>query len=121
MNREKSGGKTLADHYRDHGVNMLAKSARYPKAPGETSDKGGPQPVEPIVDEMLERMVTGASRRSRPARTSSRKSAAITARTARSSPPRRHPQGAVLRGDDEALRARRNASPMHSIASVRVA
>lgn len=59
MNREKSGGKTLADHYREHGVNMLSKSARYPKVPGDTSDKGGPQPVEPIVDELLERMMTG--------------------------------------------------------------
>ena len=38
---------------------MLSKSARYPKAPGETTDRGGPQPVEPIVDEMLERMSTG--------------------------------------------------------------
>lgn len=59
MNREKSGGKTLADSYRKHGVRMLPKSARYPKVPGEEKDKGGPQPVEPIVDEMLERMVTG--------------------------------------------------------------
>jgi phage terminase large subunit-like protein len=59
MNREKSGGKTLADHYRDHQVNMLPKSARYPRLPGETEAKGGPQPVEPIVDEMLERMMTG--------------------------------------------------------------
>lgn len=58
MNREKSGGRTLADHYRDHGVNMLSKSARYPKVPGE-DEKGGPQPVEPIVDEILERMMTG--------------------------------------------------------------
>lgn len=58
MNREKSGGRNLADHYRDHGVNMLNKSARYPKVPGE-DEKGGPQPVEPIVDEMLERMQTG--------------------------------------------------------------
>jgi phage terminase large subunit-like protein len=59
MNREKSGGKTLADSYRAHGVNMLSKSARYPKVPGEQTDKGGPQPIEPIVDEMLERMSTG--------------------------------------------------------------
>jgi phage terminase large subunit-like protein len=59
MNREKSGGKTLAASYREHGVNMLSKSARYPRVPGETSDKGGPQPVEPIVDEMYERMCTG--------------------------------------------------------------
>lgn len=59
MNREKSGGKTLAQHYRDHGANMMTKSARYPKARGDATDKGGPQPVEPIVDEVLERMMTG--------------------------------------------------------------
>lgn len=59
MNREKSGGKTLADAYRQLGVNMLTKSARYPKAPGDASDKAGPQPVEPIVNEILDRMVTG--------------------------------------------------------------
>lgn len=58
MNREKSGGRTLADSYREHGVNMLSKSARYPKVPGE-DEKGGPQPVEPIVNEVLERMGTG--------------------------------------------------------------
>lgn len=58
MNREKVGGRVLADAYRDHGVNMLAKSARYPKVPGEP-EKGGPQPVEPIVDEVLERMLSG--------------------------------------------------------------
>jgi phage terminase large subunit-like protein len=59
MNREKSGGKTLADSYRQLNVNMLSKSARYPKVPGEQSDKGGGQPVEPIVEEMLQRMGTG--------------------------------------------------------------
>lgn len=59
MNREKNGGKILADTYRDHRVAMLSKSARYPKMPGDASDKGGPQPVEPIVEEILERMVTG--------------------------------------------------------------
>jgi phage terminase large subunit-like protein len=59
MNREKSGGRTLADSYRACGANMLAKSARYPKVPGEEHDKGGAQPVEPIVDEILQRMQTG--------------------------------------------------------------
>ena len=53
LNREKSGGKTLRDHYADAGVNMLGISARYDK------DKGGAQPIEPIVMEMLERMKTG--------------------------------------------------------------
>ena len=59
MNREKAGGKTLAQAYREHGANMLSKSARYKRVPGETSDKGGAQPVEPIIDIMLERMSTG--------------------------------------------------------------
>lgn len=58
MNREKSGGRTLAQAYREHGANMMGKSARYPKTPKEP-EKGGSQPIEPIVDEMLERMMTG--------------------------------------------------------------
>ena len=58
MNREKAGGRTLAHAYRDHGANMLPKSARYPKVPGE-NEKGGSQPVWPIIDEIRERMVTG--------------------------------------------------------------
>ena len=59
INREKVGGRTIAQRYRELGANMLSKSARYPKTPGDTSDKGGPQPVEPILDELLERMHTG--------------------------------------------------------------
>jgi len=59
MNREKSGGKTLAQHYRDHGVNMLSKSARYPKSRGEETDHGGSQPVEPIVAEIFDMMAIG--------------------------------------------------------------
>jgi hypothetical protein len=59
MNREKSGGKTLAQHYIDHGVAMMGKSARYPKTKWNDAEKGGAQPVEPIVDEILERMRTG--------------------------------------------------------------
>lgn len=58
MNKEKSGGRTIAQAYRQHGVNMMSKSARYPRTPGD-KEKGGPQPVEPIVDEILERMMTG--------------------------------------------------------------
>jgi phage terminase large subunit-like protein len=53
MNREKTGGRTLADAYRSHEVNMLGQSARY------KSKIGGPQPTEPIVLDMLERMKTG--------------------------------------------------------------
>lgn len=58
LNREKVGGEVLADAYRKAGVNMLTKSARYPKVPGK-EEVGGAQPVEPIIDEMLERMMTG--------------------------------------------------------------
>lgn len=59
MAREKSGGGTLADSYRQHGVAMLPKSARYPRAPGDTAEKAGAQPTEPMVSEILERMTTG--------------------------------------------------------------
>lgn len=59
MNREKSGGVQLHMGYRQHQVNLLGKSARYPKAVGEKDEKGGAQPVEPIVQELLERMQTG--------------------------------------------------------------
>ena len=53
MNREKSGGKTLADAYRACGVNMMPLSARY------DDDRGGSQPIEPAVMEMYERMKSG--------------------------------------------------------------
>ena len=53
VNKEKSGGRAIKDYYIENGVNMLGISARYQK------DKGGPQPLEPIVMEMLERMKTG--------------------------------------------------------------
>lgn len=59
LNREKKGGSTIADGYRHHGVNMLKKSARYPRVRGEDSDKGGPQAVWPIIDQLRERMQTG--------------------------------------------------------------
>ena len=52
MNRDKGSGKALKDIYRGHGVRMLPDSARY------DDDKGGPQPSEPAVIEMLERMRT---------------------------------------------------------------
>ena len=58
MNREKTGGRTLADAYRGYGANMMSKSARYPRTPGE-KEKGGAQPQEPIIDEVLDRMLTG--------------------------------------------------------------
>lgn len=53
INKEKSGGDTIKNAYLQHGVNMLAKSARYDE------DKGGAQPVEPIVLEVTELMKTG--------------------------------------------------------------
>lgn len=59
MNREKSGGEQLKEAYRKAGANMMKKSARYPKPKGEKREKGGAQPVEPIIDEVLERMMTG--------------------------------------------------------------
>jgi phage terminase large subunit-like protein len=62
LNREKSGGKILKERYKELGANMLSKSARYPKVPGQNAasgDNGGPQPVEPIIDELLERMKSG--------------------------------------------------------------
>jgi len=57
-NRQAHSGKTLAQLYRDNGANMLGKSARYPKAIGEP-ERGGAQPLEPVVAEVLERMGTG--------------------------------------------------------------
>jgi phage terminase large subunit-like protein len=59
LNREKKGGSTIADGYRAHGVNMLTKSARYRRVKGEDTEKGGPQPVWPIIDHVRERMQTG--------------------------------------------------------------
>jgi phage terminase large subunit-like protein len=57
-NRQPQSGKTLAQLYRDNGASMMSKSARYPKTPGE-KERGGTQPTEPIVTEVLERMGTG--------------------------------------------------------------
>ena len=60
MNREKSGGRNLAQVYRDdHGVNMMSKSARYPKMGYGAKEQGGAQPVWPVIDEILELMRTG--------------------------------------------------------------
>lgn len=51
--REKSTGAKLVAQYRGRLPNFLAYSARYDK------DKGGPQPVEPIVLEVSERIQQG--------------------------------------------------------------
>jgi len=57
-NRQAHSGKTLAQLYRDCGANMLGKSARYPSGVGE-KERGGAQPIEPVVTEVLERMGSG--------------------------------------------------------------
>lgn len=59
MNTEKSGGNKIKEAYASHGVNMMVKSARYPKSRGEEHDKGGGQPQWPVIDEIRERMMTG--------------------------------------------------------------
>jgi hypothetical protein len=59
LNTEKSGGSKIKDAYIEHGVNMLSKSARYPKAKGEDKEKGGGQDQWPIIDAIRERMMTG--------------------------------------------------------------
>lgn len=53
LDRGKADGVQLQKHYRDLGVNLLPKSARYKK------DTGGGQPVEPIVLEINDRIATG--------------------------------------------------------------
>ena len=58
INTEKSGGSKVMQAYKNNGVRMLSKSACYPKDPGG-KEKYGPQPVEPIVEEVLSRMLEG--------------------------------------------------------------
>ena len=54
LNREKGGGTVLHEQFRDNGATtMLGLSARY------KDDVGSSQPVEPIVMDILERMLTG--------------------------------------------------------------
>lgn len=62
VNREKGGTGTLANSYIKLGVNMLGKSARYPRRPGEKEEKSGAQPTEPIVMEMNDRLRSGRFR-----------------------------------------------------------
>ncbi len=54
--REKGSAKRLADHYLEHGVNLLPVQACY------SEDKLGAQPREPITNQILERMLTGRLR-----------------------------------------------------------
>lgn len=53
LQRGKADGKQLKDQYAVHGVNLLSLSARY------SNDKGGAQPEEPVIMEILERCQTG--------------------------------------------------------------
>ncbi len=53
LERDKGTGRPLKDTYRKHGVNMMRDSARY------DNKIGGPQGVEPINQEIHERMKTG--------------------------------------------------------------
>lgn len=53
MNRDKGSGIELAEQYRSAGVDILPFSARY------DDEKGGGQPTEPVVNDILERMRTG--------------------------------------------------------------
>ncbi|MGI9492625.1 MAG: DNA packaging protein, partial [Geminicoccaceae bacterium] len=51
--RDKGSGTQLIELYRQENVNVLPRSARY------DIKKGGPQPVNPIVETAYERMTTG--------------------------------------------------------------
>lgn len=56
INREKSGGKPLKDSYLAENLRMLGMSARY------ENDKGGGQPVEPVILDFYERLQSGRLR-----------------------------------------------------------
>lgn len=53
LKTEAGSGKSLADLYREKDVNMLRFSARY------DNKVGGSQPIEPMVDQILNRMQSG--------------------------------------------------------------
>ena len=59
MNTSKGGGPKVKEAYVNHGVNMLSKSARYPKSAGQDAEKGGAQDQWPVIDEVRERMMIG--------------------------------------------------------------
>lgn len=56
MNRDKGNAQPLYKAFKKKGVKMLRRSSRYQE------DKGGPQAVEPVIIDMLERMKTGRFR-----------------------------------------------------------
>lgn len=53
MHRDKASGEILADSYRKRGVNMCPLSARY------KNKTGGPVAIEPVVQDIDDRMRTG--------------------------------------------------------------
>lgn len=53
VNKDKGNAKPLYENYIEHGCALLGRSARY------DNKVGGGQPVEPVVMEVHERMVTG--------------------------------------------------------------
>ncbi len=53
LTKAKADGNELKDIYLGYGLNMLGRSARY------NNDTGGSQPVEPIIDTLIQRMKTG--------------------------------------------------------------
>ncbi len=58
MNTSKGGGPLVKDAYREAGINMLPKSARYPRTVGY-EEKAGAQDQWPVIDEVRERMQAG--------------------------------------------------------------
>ena len=57
LQSDKGSGVSLAEQYREQGVNMLHDWARNPKASGDTGK--GNNFIEPSIMEMLQRMETG--------------------------------------------------------------
>lgn len=58
-NREKSSGIQLAQTFVEYGANMLGDSARYPAGVIAENEKGGPQPTEPVIQDLIARAKTG--------------------------------------------------------------
>jgi phage terminase large subunit-like protein len=54
--RDPKSGQRFADILREHGVNVLSKSARY------KNDTGGPQPQWPVIEDLRELMEAGQFR-----------------------------------------------------------
>lgn len=65
MQRDKGSGRQLSEVFLQNGANMLAESARYAPSREETNSRGGPQPTEPVIQDILTRMQTGRFKVSR--------------------------------------------------------